>query len=261
MSFLWKTNTQMLSHDNLADLLANRCGTIQLNKFITPHQAETLVNALDQIRFKSYAYSFDEMDAPEALHIFDTHYLYEAKDITAYEQSTEESRRIYRELSEKIGFSVFDHLMQTLKEHWKGNIKIAREKSYDYFPCIARELNESVLLHADFAPYIAGTWAIQNIISELAWNIYLTKPKAGGECIVYDRQWIPTDDEHIVKNTYGYDAKIVRHSKSVIIAPEVGSLVLFNSRNFHEVKKAQGRRIAIGGHFGLLPHGDLIAWS
>ena len=261
MSLEWKSQCESLNSESLADLLGNRIGSVQVDDFLSSDQCHALLKSLDGMKFKHYDYSFDEKDAPPALHIFDTHYLYEDKSSDEYKKSTLESRELYSRLSEESGFSVVEQLFLKLSQNWKTVVTEAKENSYSYFPCIARELNDSVLLHADYAPFAQGEWQIKHIVAELAWNIFLTTPDDGGECLVYNRPWIPRDDDKIVKDTYGYEKSIIEGSDFLRANPVKGKLVLFNSRNFHEVKQASGRRVAIGGHIGLTPEGALIAWS
>lgn len=129
-----------------------------------------------------------------------------------------------------------------------------------YSYVIARELNHSVLIHADFANFISPTWAISKIIAQYAWNIYLTDPGEGGETTVYNRPREKEDDKHILKNTYGYDPELVKNVELVKFKPQVGTLMLFNSRNFHAVEKCSKPRLTMGGHAGLPPNNEVLMW-
>lgn len=261
MSLKWKAPTAKFSQDALQDLFANRIGSIVCSGFLNEQENAELWSRLDREGFGQYEYGYDEADVPQATHIFDTHYLFESKSIDDYRQSCQRSTEVYRRVCQDMAFDPVDRLLRLVQSHNADAVTIAREQDFAYFPCIARELNDSVLLHADFAPYTAGTWSIQDVVAELAWNIYLSKPKSGGECEVFNRPWILRDNAHIVAQTYGYDGSVVAGAESLKIAPKAGELVLFNSRNFHQVLKAEGRRVALGGHLGLLPDGRILAWS
>ena len=127
-----------------------------------------------------------------------------------------------------------------------------------------RSLKEGALLHADYAPFLTENWSIKNIDSELAWNIFLEVPKTGGECIVYNRQWQLKDNQFITDESYGYSEHVIINSKESVYKPQVGDLVIFNSRNFHKVNPSKGPsdRITIGGHIGRVKNtvNELISW-
>jgi hypothetical protein len=259
---MWKAKTvSNLTNDNVRYLFDNSIGAIRIEGFLSRDEVERLIRSLDQFGFSQYAYSFEEKDAPPAKHIFDTHYLYEHKSVEEYAQSVVESEATYKMLCSQAGFSPVAKLLQSVQENWDAPVRIASEEKTKYFPCIARELNHSVLLHADFAPFISGSWSIQNIVSEFAWNIYLTEPESGGECVVYNRPWELEDNKQIVKDTYGYAACVVEGAEKLIVKPKAGELVIFNSRNFHEVKSASSRRLSLGGHLGLKSNDEIISWS
>jgi hypothetical protein len=124
-----------------------------------------------------------------------------------------------------------------------------------------RELNNSVLLHTDYAPALPPHWSISEIKSELAWNIYLTDPGEGGECRVYNCPWQPEYDHHLIGETYAYDPMVVEDAPLVALKPMVGRLIIFNSRNLHDVTAASQSRVAIGGHFGAHSNGNVICWA
>jgi hypothetical protein len=62
---------------------------------------------------------------------------------------------------------------------------------------------------------------------------------------------------------YGYSPELFKDSRRVQIAPEPGVLMVFNSRNAHEVTASpEGEgRVAVGSFIGVNPDGDLAFWS
>ncbi len=63
---------------------------------------------------------------------------------------------------------------------------------------------------------------------------------------------------YVTHDTYGYDRVVVKDKPLVEIYPTQGGLVLFNSRNFHEVEHSENLRISMGGHVGLNPLAKLF---
>lgn len=162
---------------------------------------------------------------------------------------------------ESCGINPVQRVQGVLQDFLNARVQFAKQEGESYFPAIARELNASVLLHADFAQFIPSYWCISKIVSEISWNIYLTDPGEGGECIVYEKPWERADDIHIVGNTYGYDPSVVEGKPNAHIKANAGRLVFFNSRNFHEVAAAKRPRVSIGGHVGKTPEGEFLMWS
>jgi len=97
-------------------------------------------------------------------------------------------------------------------------------------------------------------------LQQYAWNIYLSDPGEGGECVVYNKPWEKADDQYIKGATYGYDHEVVKGAESIKIKPEPGMLLLFNSRNFHEVLKSTKPRLSLGGHVGRLTPSEYQLW-
>jgi len=153
-----------------------------------------------------------------------------------------------------------------LKDAWRGDVDIALENMQEpYFAGLVRVMSNPLLLHYDWAPVDGPTWTISHISAQITWNIYIQTPTTGGSTIVYNRPWRDESDErYAIPKSYEYDVAAVRGVDSVKILPQVGDLVLFNSRNFHEVKESQGetKRISVSSFIGLLKDQDkLVFWS
>jgi hypothetical protein len=257
----WAKTQAELDSKSFEDLLNNRCASIVLDEFFSLEECTLLVKALRQTGLKNYAYEFNTQEAPMAAHLFETHYLYETKTASEYFKAARESFQLYEQVVQTCGIDPVQRVTTQLQQCLSKHIQIAEQDEERYFPAIARELNDSVLLHADFAQFIPAHWIISRITAEISWNIYLTDPEEGGECVVYDKLWEREDDSHIRGNSYGYDHAVVGGRPFAQIAARPGRLVFFNSRNFHEVHAAKSPRVSVGGHIGLTPENTLILWS
>jgi hypothetical protein len=132
-----------------------------------------------------------------------------------------------------------------------------------YFAGVVRVIDR-ILPHADFAPYDAADWSINAVDSQLSWNVYLGCSSTGGAARVYRRQWTDGDDRHRDPGNYSHSADIVEGCEYVELAPRVGDLTLFNSRNFHEVDASGDHdlRVTLSSFIGRLRHPDrLVFWS
>ncbi len=141
-----------------------------------------------------------------------------------------------------------------------SKVSIAEYKNQSYTYAIVRALKRAVFIHADFANFLADCWSINKITAELAWNVYLTNPGKGGECVVYNRPWERVDDAHMIPGTYGYYPKVVEGCESINIPITPGKLLFFNSRNFHKVNESENLRLSFGGHIGLMPDKEMLMW-
>lgn len=257
----WFAQQGPANNEGFAGLFNNHYGFVAIEKFLTCEQAEQMVVALRSAGMKSYDYSFDNDAAPPAGHLFTTHYLYEQKQVPDYLPDAENSIKQYRAMIENLDFDVAEKVMQIVQQAFpKSRVMLATQEGEAYSYIMARELNHSALLHADFAAFLPKRWSISDVIAQYAWNVYLTDPGEGGEAIVYNKPWQPSDDDYIVGETYGYDHEVVKECESVIIKPNVGMLAFFNCRNFHEVTKSTAPRLSLGGHAGRLANGDIIFW-
>ena len=263
MTDKWKNIQGECSHKGFQDLFENKCAFIEINDFLTDDQCNKLVLALRKLGLYEYKYDFKTEEAPQAAHLFATHYLYENEPLKKYFVDAEKSYSDFDHMVKEIAFNPSKMVFDFLASKFEIPVNIAEEKGKKYFHSIARELNHSVLLHPDFAPFQALGRVISQIDSQYAWNLYLTNPKEGGETTVYNRPWNGAeDDAKFSTKTYGYNEKVVENCESASFPVSKGKLVFFNSRNFHKVSVTTKSRISLGGHIGWnKTTKKLLAWS
>ena len=65
----------------------------------------------------------------------------------------------------------------------------------------------------------------------------------GGELVVHELPWEEEIYEKFLlpghSGSYGFEKELVSNVRRVDITPEIGDLVVFNTRNFHEVKTGE----------------------
>lgn len=162
-------------------------------------------------------------------------------------------------------FDAVQRLIDRLQAVWPHPVGIAREEAGPYFAGIVRFASEGVDLHADWAPLNAPHYAIGRIDAQLGWNFFAEELAEGGITIVHNAPWSPPVAAGEIPRSYGLDRAIVAGAPSMSYRPTAGDVVLFNTRNPHEVSGGpaggNAERISIGSFVGRLPDGQLVLWS
>ncbi|MEU6070545.1 proline hydroxylase [Streptomyces sp. NPDC047082] len=124
-----------------------------------------------------------------------------------------------------------------------------------------REINAGAMIHYDDINREIPTGLFdQDVVAQLAFNVWVSVPAAGGATTVWRHRWEPSDEHH--RQAYGYGPNVVGHCQHVRLTPQLGDALLFNPANFHAVEPAHGgRRIAFAFFLGLTTSGQLIVWS
>jgi len=171
----------------------------------------------------------------------------------------------------KLGIDPIQRLMAAVQKSIKGHVSIAEQtadgKTKPFFCGIVRQVNGGTYPHFDWAPFHAGKpWAIAEVNAQLSWNVFLTQP-LGGHTVIYERPWQPELEalrKGDKKEPYPQELLAPTACRSFVSRPMRGALVLFNSRNFHEVlatDEGSGRRVTVSSFCGRKPNGDVIFWS
>lgn len=124
-----------------------------------------------------------------------------------------------------------------------------------------REINAGALIHFDDInrEFPAGVFD-QEVVAQLAFNVWVEVPVSGGGTSVWRHRWEPADERS--REAYGFGPSTVGGCQRVSQVPELGDGLLFNPANFHAVDPNPGeRRIAFAFFLGLTTTGQLIAWS
>ncbi|HEV2614144.1 MAG TPA: hypothetical protein VGV92_05495 [Gammaproteobacteria bacterium] len=250
-------------NSDLQQLFDNTLDTITVENILSSAQISTFFSVLEQqpewqetAKDDLHKRLFKDVPIPQFL--FLSQYGFIASNINEeqYLEIVQGYKKIWDRMVPQIGFDVFELFKQYLKKTYNADVVLASKSGKDYFPLTIRDLKDEVLPHADFGPFDGETWAINKVVKQIAWNIYLTDPGQGGETIVYDYLW--ENNEAVDAESYGIKNlnKPIRTKFSVV----PGRLVMFNSRNFHEVRPSSQRRIGIDGLLGQTADGKILAW-
>lgn len=151
--------------------------------------------------------------------------------------------------------------MGRLGSAWGSTVTPATINGRAVFGGTLREINAGALIHYDDINREFPTGLFdQDVVAQLAFNVWAAVPGAGGATTIWRHRWEPADEQH--REAYGYRPEAVQHCQHVRIAPRLGDGLLFNPANFHSVEpNPGGRRIALAFFLGLTTTGQLIAWS
>jgi 2OG-Fe(II) oxygenase superfamily len=253
----WATlQDSVFTAETLEALFRNDIPAIRISQFGTVEECNKLAEAAEFIGFDFY-----ENVKPPIGRIGITQFEFGNSRKLGYFDAVQQAEyRKQRIVS--LAFDPLERLTKLLQQHTSIQVGIAQENGYlgQYFAGLIRHINVA-LLHLDFAQLDAPDWEIGNCVAQLAWNLYLKVPKNGGECVVHNRQWCMNDEQYKLPSSYSYDANLVKDSEVKYITPVLGDLVLFNSRNFHQVLPGEGERITMSSFIGKMPKGNLVFWS
>ncbi|QSJ20403.1 2OG-Fe(II) oxygenase [Nostoc sp. UHCC 0702] len=253
----WLTlNDCEMNYANLQALLSNEIPSIRISKFASSEECHKLAVAIDKFGFDFYK----NVEPPIAkIGINQFEYINASK--SGYFDGVQKAKTTYNQITSS-SFDPLQRLTTILRQNVSTKVEIAYENEVYgyYFAGLIRHINIA-LLHIDFAQLDAPDWKIGNVTSQLVWNLHVKAPSTGGVSKVYNRQWQPDDEKYKILGSYGYDYSLVANSEVKHNIPVTGDLVIFNSRNFHEVVPAIGERITISSFIGKMPGGDLVFWS
>jgi hypothetical protein len=170
-------------------------------------------------------------------------------------------------LYERAGFSPLERMIEKLQAIWPGHVGVAQEPGHGrYFAGGFKTRSTSGHMHYDFAPHTAPDYAIGGIVDQLGWNLYLDMPTGTGETITYRRP-VPRDVKlgSGAARALDIDRNYVAGAESYTFRPEIGDVVIINTRNPHDIivgSVVPGEwRAQTSSFIGRLPNDDLILWS
>lgn len=120
--------------------------------------------------------------------------------------------------------------------------KIATEPDLDnvrYFAGLIRAMGAQSTLHYDYAPQQLPGWSVAKSNEQFGLVLYLQMPESGGELNIYNHPWAQEDEQynndHLEKGTYGFTGGFLGDTPIASVLPAEGDLVVFKTRNFHQV--------------------------
>lgn len=162
--------------------------------------------------------------------------------------------------------SPVDLFRLSLEETWEWGATLANLDGRPMFVGLARVFEEGAeaLPHQDIlrrdAPYCPSAYGL---LTQLAINVYLQPSPSGGELEIWQMRLTDAEYDALrLPESYGLDRRRLPEP-DVVIRPEVGELILFDSTNVHAVRATiGGSRVTVSAFVGYRGPGQpLIYWS
>jgi hypothetical protein len=246
--------------DHIADLAAGRIAAIRVPELLPKTVCEETLQALSGAKFESYGRA---RVYPPVMRfgVGVSDHRRNGKLAESYWHALEGARSSWAGLN--LPFDPFELCRKAIGAHWPGGIAVGTIGGREVGAGVAREPNQGFQVHFDDAlREFEGNLLDTNLISQLAFNLYLSVPRSGGETVVWRHRWSPADEAFRPPGAYSLTADVVGDAESFELAPTVGEALLFDPRNYHAVRPSRGaRRIALGMSIGLSDSGQLLTWG
>src|SRR5581483_9470904 len=239
-------------------LLSGQIAGICVPGFLTKKECEDLSQRAEELEFKDYLNV-----TPRIGRVGITVFEYDSIGKPAYFEAVQHANRRIAQLTSGI-CNPLERVINWLKTMSpRAQVGVAHEQGYGpYFAGLFRRIEEGTLVHVDFAPEEHPNWGVARVTSQLAFNVYIKCPDAEpGRVHIWKKQWESQDEALRIPESYGYLPNIVENVPSAEILPQLGMLMLINTKNFHQVSPAAGTRIAVSAAIGRLHNDDVVLWS
>lgn len=249
-----------LTTENLRLLLDNRIPVIRIRGFATPEECASFTAAARSGNIKYYSV------ATRIGYIGMAQYEYRwGRPKEEFFAAVPAASRDLQEVIARCSFDPVQRLIDCLQAVWPRPVHVAREDMGGYYAGIIRFAGDGVDLHCDWAPVNSPHYAIGRIDGQLGWNFFAEDLQSGGHTTVHNAPWDPEVKDGQIPKSYGLDRALVECAPNAVYQASAGDVVLFNTRNPHEVAggvpRPGGSRISIGSFVGRMPDGELVLWS
>jgi len=229
--------SEKINIGTLLPMLAdNQIAAVKISNFYTKEELYTIVNKIN----KQSIFWYPESDNTQGrIGLSAAEYCSTLERKALYFEQVAESSRIRDDF-----FSDTINPIQKINELFSGShqVAVAREPNVGdapYFFGLIRAMGAKSTLHFDFAPHQLPGWRVSESTEQFGLVLYLQMPVAGGELLVYNHPWKIEDDvynqDKIKKGPYGFDPAFIADEIPARITPVAGDLVIFRTRNFHQI--------------------------
>ncbi len=161
-----------------------------------------------------------------------------------------------------------DVLRLHLDEIWPGSAQLNRLGGRQMFAGLIRRFQPGAGAepHQDHLEWDAQNAGIEDhpcFDAQLAANIYMKVPPRGGELVIWPSSLTRSQyDEARIPGSYGVRKELL-NSTPTVLTPRAGELIMFSSRNTHEVQPSEGGdRVASSNFLGYSgTYHPLRLWS
>jgi hypothetical protein len=249
-----------LTRENLALLLDNKIAAIRVSAFAQPTECDAFALAAKAGRMQYY----NVTDRIGYIGLAQYQYRW-TKTKAEFLADVPQAQADVQAVFDASGFNPLQRMIDLLRSHWLSPVTIANEGGHPYFAGIVRSTCDKIDLHADWAPINSPDYAIGAIDGQLGWNFFAEESLSGGHTNVYNNPWDPDVVVGEIPRSYGLERKLTDGAPCLTYRPNAGDVVIFNTRNPHEIAPGKARpggsRVSIGSFIGRMPDGSLVLWA
>jgi 2OG-Fe(II) oxygenase superfamily len=258
--FFLAVSAHEFRRDHIADLAAGRVAAIRVPDLLPRSVCDQTLQALAEVEFESYG---KERVYPPVMRfgVGVSDHRRDGRLAESYWPALDKSHAVWAQLG--LPFDPFELCRKAIGADWPGGIAVGTSGGRQMGGGVAREPNQGFQVHFDNAlREFQGNLLDANLISQFAFNLYLSVPEVGGETMVWRHRWSPADEAFRLPGSYGFSEAVVGDAESFELKPVVGEALLFDPRNYHAVRPSKdSRRIALGMSIGLSDTGQLLTWG
>jgi len=242
-------------------LAAGQIAAVRVPDLLGARALGTGLAALDSVRFATYDPA--RVFPPVArLGVSVNDHRRDRRILDSYWPAVREAQREWEALGCEP--DMFRACRDVIGAAWPAGIEVGSRGGRRYSQGIVREIDDGLQVHFDDATLEhAEDLFDRPLIGQLAFNLYLRVPDAGGELMIWrNRRLQPADEAYRIPG-YGYDERTVAGLEPLVLTPRADEAILFDPRNFHTVRPAGagGRRVALAFSIGIAEGGRLLVWS
>lgn len=244
-------------------LAANKIAAIKVSNFYSPEELALIETNIDSKDVAWYPHA-DQKQGRIGISATEYHSKKDGKALyfSRVDEATTVREKMFVGVSNPI-----EKIINMFSPEYK--IGIAKESSMNnvpYFAGLIRAMGAQSTLHFDYAPVQLPGWDVSESEEQFGLVIYLQMPKVGGALNIYNHPWVPADEVHnkdrIEKGPEGFDPTFLKDEKPTQVSPTSGDLIIFRTRNFHQVDAIGSDRIRFSLNVFMTLKGDtLCLWS
>lgn len=252
--------TEHLDYGALEKLAREDVLAVCVRNFIEPEIAAKLANQIMGHGFQKY------LNAPSIGRIGMA--FYEAENqaplmASYFESVFENIDELRRRCAPYV--SPIDLLRCVLDEAWPAGAQLETLYGRKMYVGLSRVIKPGVtfLAHHDiFAKDAPDSFQARSLQAQMAANVYLSMPDTGGALHVWSKALSPEKFDEMRGDSYGIDPAVLG-DPALEVRPNVGDLLLFNSRHMHAVTPGtDGVRLSLSCFVGYRgPAMPLSFWS
>jgi len=254
------TDIDGLSYDHLKSLAHGNVRVLHLREFTSKSVSKAISGGQVELGFEAY------INVEQVRKIGMAFYETECKPelLEKYFSIARENQMAFRKACAPFG-SPLDTLRCLLDEIWPAGAHLQKIHGKKMFVGLSRmvEPDTTFLAHHDiFSEDAPSEFEAESLKAQFAANIYFQVPRNGGELLMWHRRMTTEEFDQRRKGDYGIAIDELP-PPDVVVKPESGDLLIFDSRRIHAVASPKDDpRVAVSFFIGY--RGDdqpLTYWS